>query len=150
MHIDLSPEQRALQHELREYFAALMTPERRAELTGGEAGGEAYRASMLEMGRDGWLGVGWPKEYGGQGRTPLEQYIFYDEANRAGVPLPLVTLNTVGPTLMLYGSRGAEGAVPPVHPRAASCTSPSATRSRARAPTSRRCAPAPCATATST
>ena len=104
MHIDLSPEQRSLQRELRDYFATLMTPERRKELTGGEAGGEPFRALVREMGRDGWLGVGWPKEYGGQGRTPLEQYIFYDEANRAGVPLPLVTLNTVGPTLMLYGS----------------------------------------------
>jgi len=104
MHIDLSPEQRALQAELREYFGALMTPERRAALTGGEAGGQAYREVVRQMGRDGWLGIGWPEEYGGQGRTALEQYLFFDEANRAGVPMPLVTLNTVGPTLRLYGS----------------------------------------------
>jgi alkylation response protein AidB-like acyl-CoA dehydrogenase len=103
VHIDLTPEQRALQRELRDYFERLMTPERRARLTGGEAGGPAYRDVVRQMGRDGWLGVGWPAEYGGQGRTPLEQYLFYDEANRAGVPLPLVTLNTVGPTLMRYG-----------------------------------------------
>jgi alkylation response protein AidB-like acyl-CoA dehydrogenase len=102
--IDLTPEQRDLQQELRSYFGRLMTPERRAGLTGGEAGGEAYRDLVRQMGVDGWLGVGWPVEYGGQGRTPLEQYLFYDEANRAGVPLPLVTLNTVGPTLMMYGS----------------------------------------------
>jgi 3-oxo-4-pregnene-20-carboxyl-CoA dehydrogenase beta subunit len=104
MHIDLSAEQRALQAELREYFAGLMTPERRAGLAGSEAGGEAYREIVRQMGRDGWLGIGWPKEYGGQGRSALEQYVFYDEANRAGVPMPLVTLNTVGPTLRLYGS----------------------------------------------
>ena len=104
MHIDLTPEQQDLQQELRDYFRRLMTPERRAELTGGESGGEAYRDLVRQMGVDGWLGVGWPVEYGGQGRTPLEQYLFYDEANRAGVPLPLVTLNTVGPTLMMYGS----------------------------------------------
>ena len=104
MHIDLTPEQQSLQAELRRYFAALMTPERRAGLTGGEAGGEAYRDVVRQMGQDGWLGVGWPTEYGGQGRTPMEQYLFYDEANRAGVPLPLVTLNTVGPTLMRFGS----------------------------------------------
>jgi hypothetical protein len=104
VHIDLTPEQRALQQELREYFEALMTPERRAELKGGEAGGKAYRDLVRQMGTDEKLGTGWPKEYGGQGRTPLEQYIFYDEANRAGVPLPLVTLNTVGPTIMIYGS----------------------------------------------
>ena len=104
MHIDLSPEQRSLQLELREYFAALMTPERRGSLTGGEAGGEGYRDIVRQMGSDGWLGVGWPTEYGGQGRTALEQYIFFDEANRAGVPMPLVTLNTVGPTLRMFGS----------------------------------------------
>jgi len=104
VHIDLTPEQRALQLELREYFAGLMTPERRVALRDSDAGGQAYRAVVRQMGQDGWLGVGWPKEYGGQGRTALEQYIFYDEANRAGCPMPLVTLNTVGPTLRLYGS----------------------------------------------
>ena len=104
MHIDLTPRQRALQHELRAYFEALMTPERRAALRGGEAGGAAYRAVVRQLGADGKLGLGWPEEYGGQGFTALEQYLFYDEANRAGVPLPLVTLNTVGPTLMRFGS----------------------------------------------
>jgi alkylation response protein AidB-like acyl-CoA dehydrogenase len=104
VHIDLTPEQRALQLELRTYFESLMTPERRAALRGGEAGGPAYREVVRQMGRDGKLGLGWPKEYGGQGFTALEQYLFFDEANRAGAPLPLVTLNTVGPTLMRFGS----------------------------------------------
>jgi alkylation response protein AidB-like acyl-CoA dehydrogenase len=102
--IELDPEQQQLRTELRRYFEGLMTPERRAALTGGEAGGEAYRDVVRQMGRDGWLGIGWPAEWGGQGRTPIEQYVFYDEANRAGAPLPLVTLNTVGPTLMRFGS----------------------------------------------
>jgi 3-oxocholest-4-en-26-oyl-CoA dehydrogenase alpha subunit len=102
--IELSSEQRALQQELRDYFDALMTPTRRASLRSNEAGGEAYRDVIRQMGRDGKLGLGWPKEYGGQGYTALEQYLFYDEANRAGVPLPLVTLNTVGPTLQRFGS----------------------------------------------
>ncbi len=104
MRIELDPEQQQLRAELRRYFEDLMTPERRAALTGGEAGGDAYREVVRQMGRDGWLGIGWPAEWGGQGRTPIEQYVFYDEANRAGAPLPLVTLNTVGPTLMRFGS----------------------------------------------
>jgi len=104
VHIDLSQDERALQLQMREYFEGLMTPERRASLTGGEAGGEGYRNIVRQMGKDGWLGVGWPKEFGGQGRTALEQYLFFDEANRAGVPMPLVTLNTVGPTLRTFGS----------------------------------------------
>ena len=81
-----------------------MTPARRAALHGPEAEGDAYRDLVRQMGTDGWLGVGWPTEYGGQGRTPVEQFVFYDEAQRAGVPMPLVTLNTVGPTLMRFGS----------------------------------------------
>ncbi len=105
MELELSPDQQALQRELRGYFEGLMTSERRDRLgTGAEAFGPAYRDVVRQMGRDGWLGVGWPKEYGGQGRSPLEQYIFFDEAQRAGVPVPLVTLNTVGPTLMRFGN----------------------------------------------
>jgi len=104
VHVDLTPDQRALQLEIRGYFEQLMTPERRAALAGSEAGGPAYRELVRQMGRDGWLGIGWPTEFGGQGRSPLEQYLLYDEANAAGVPMPLVTLNTVGPTLMAFGS----------------------------------------------
>ena len=56
------------------------------------------------MGADGWLGIGWPKEYGGQGRPATDQFIFFDEVQRAGAPFPFVTLNTVGPTIMRFGS----------------------------------------------
>ncbi len=56
------------------------------------------------MGSDGWLGVGWPKEFGGQGRPATDQFIFFDEVQRAAAPFPFVTLNTVGPTLMAFGS----------------------------------------------
>ncbi len=104
MHINLTTTQQELKDELSAYFGALMTDERRESIKGGEAGGEGFRSLVRQIGTDGWLGVGWPKEYGGHGRTPLEQYIFFDEANRAGVPLPLVTLNTVGPTLMAFGT----------------------------------------------
>jgi alkylation response protein AidB-like acyl-CoA dehydrogenase len=103
MYIDYTPEQKALRDELRVYFDKLMTPERRAGLKGME-GGETYREVILEMGRDGWLGVGWPKEYGGQDRTAVEQFIFIDEVRRAGAPFPFVTLSTVGPALMALGS----------------------------------------------
>jgi alkylation response protein AidB-like acyl-CoA dehydrogenase len=105
MYIDLTPELRALRDELRTYFAKLMTPELVAELTsGGEGGGPQFRRAMKKMGRDGWLGIGWPKEYGGMDRTPLEQFLFADEVQRAGFPLPFLTLNTIGPTLMHYGT----------------------------------------------
>jgi 3-oxocholest-4-en-26-oyl-CoA dehydrogenase alpha subunit len=106
VHLAYTPEQDALRRELRDYFATLMTPERRAGLdTGGEYGdGEAYKDIVAQMGRDGWLSIGWPKEYGGQDRPMIDQLIFTDEAAVAGVPVPFLTLNTIAPTLMRYGS----------------------------------------------
>jgi alkylation response protein AidB-like acyl-CoA dehydrogenase len=104
MHIDFSDEEKALRLELRNYFAALMTPEVEEEVATSEGGGPLYTRALKRMGADGWLGIGWPKQYGGQGRSALEQFIFFDEVQRAGFPIPLLTLNTVGPTLMKYGS----------------------------------------------
>ena len=103
MFIDLTPGQLALRGELRDYFAGLMTQAERAELLT-ERHGAVYRDVVRRMGRDGWLGVGWPVRYGGRGFGPVEQQIFADEAARADVPLPAVTLQTVGPTLHEHGT----------------------------------------------
>jgi 3-oxo-4-pregnene-20-carboxyl-CoA dehydrogenase beta subunit len=103
MFIDLTPEQVALRDELRAYFGKLMTDAERAELVT-DRHGAAYRALVRRMGKDGWLGVGWPREFGGRGFGQLEQQIFVNEAVRADVPLPSVTLQTVGPTLMEHGT----------------------------------------------
>lgn len=103
MFVDLTDEQRALRIKVRDYFTNLMTPELRNELRGSE-GGDQFRKIVRQMGQDGWLAVGWPKEYGGQGYGPTEQLIFFEEANIAGAPLPFVTISTVGPALMSYGT----------------------------------------------
>ncbi|WP_378736515.1 acyl-CoA dehydrogenase family protein [Nocardia brasiliensis] len=103
MFIDLTTEQRRLRDELRSYFADLVTPDEEAAMAVNRHG-DAYREVVRRMGRDGWLGVGWPKQYGGQGFGPVEQQIFFNEAVRADVPLPLVTLLTVGPTLQQFGT----------------------------------------------
>jgi len=102
--IDLTPEQLALRDELRAYFAGLMSAPERAELRT-DRHGAVYHDVVRRMGSDGWLGVGWPAEYGGRGFGQVEQQIFADEALRADVPLPSVTLQTVGPTLFEYGTR---------------------------------------------
>lgn len=103
MWIDLTAEQHALRLKVRDYFKALMTPELKARMRGAE-GGDEYRALIRQMGRDGWLAIGWPKEYGGQGLSATEQLIFFEEANIAGAPLPFVTISTVGPALMEHGT----------------------------------------------
>jgi len=107
MQISYTPEQEQLRQELREYFADLMTPDRRASLAhnDGEYGdGAAYKDVVRQLGRDGWLAIGWPAEYGGQNRSTLDQLIFTDEAAIAGVPVPFLTINTVGPTIMRFGT----------------------------------------------
>ncbi|BCO65952.1 acyl-CoA dehydrogenase [Mycobacterium intracellulare] len=108
MRISYTPEQEELRRELRSYFTNLMTPERREALTssgGGEVGtGTAYRDTVAQMGKDGWLTLNWPKEYGGQNRSPMDSLIFTDEAAIAGVPVPFLTINSVAPTIMAFGT----------------------------------------------
>ncbi|MBM4483884.1 acyl-CoA dehydrogenase family protein [Prescottella equi] len=99
-----SPEQLALRKELRAYFAALLPEEKRRKAGEEGVGGQYFREVVKLLGQDGWLGIGWPKEYGGQGRSIEEQFVFFDEVQRAGLPFPFVTVNTVGPTLMKYGT----------------------------------------------
>lgn len=103
MFIDLTPEQRQLQAEMRQYFSTLVSPEE-AKAMETDRHNEAYRAIIKRMGSDGKLGVGWLKEFGGLGYGPVEQSIFVNEAARADIPLPAVTLQTVGPTLQVYGN----------------------------------------------
>jgi alkylation response protein AidB-like acyl-CoA dehydrogenase len=104
MFLEESPEQQQLRAELRKYYAELLTDEVRAGLVEGGEGGEAWSHVVRSVGRDGWLGIGWPKEFGGQGRPATDQFIFFDETRRAGAPFPFVTINTVGPTIMRYGT----------------------------------------------
>jgi 3-oxocholest-4-en-26-oyl-CoA dehydrogenase alpha subunit len=104
MHMALTEAQAALRDELRTYFAELLPPDVRAELGGEGDNPELWRALVRRMGADGWLGLGWPTEYGGGGAGPFEQLILFTEVQRAGAPFPFVTVNTVGPTLMTFGT----------------------------------------------
>ena len=104
MYLDYTPEQYELRDQLRSYFAGLLTPAVREAMASEGHNGPTSLEVRQKMGADGWLGVGWPKEYGGQGRSVLEQFVFFDEATRAGAPVPMIALNTVGPTIMKHGT----------------------------------------------
>ena len=86
------------------------------EVEGAGSDESTYIRYIRRMGEDRWLGLGWPKEYGGQARGPIDQMIFVEESHWAGVPLPLLTLNSVGPTLMALGTRRAEATPAPGDP----------------------------------
>jgi alkylation response protein AidB-like acyl-CoA dehydrogenase len=105
MYLAETPDQQALRKELREYFAAMLTPEVRAELGESGEGKPIFRELIRQMGADGWLGLGWPVEFGGQGRPATDQFIMFDEIQRAHAPFPFVTVNTVGPAIMAHGTQ---------------------------------------------
>ena len=104
MYIGYDDEQEALRQELRAYSDELLTPEIKADLAREHGIGPRTREIVRQMGKDGWLGIGWPKEYGGQGRSEIEQFVFFDESMRARAPVPMLTVNTVGPTIMNHGN----------------------------------------------
>jgi alkylation response protein AidB-like acyl-CoA dehydrogenase len=104
VYLDYTPAQHELRDQLRAYFAALLTPAVKDAIATEGHNGPTSLEVRQKMGADGWLGIGWPREYGGQGRSVLEQFVFFDEATRAQAPVPMIALNTVGPTLMRHGS----------------------------------------------
>ena len=104
MYLAETPEQETLRKELREYFAKLLPQAVRDRIGDSGEGNPEFRRLVRQLGADGWLGLGWPKEFGGQGRPATDQFILFDEVQRAHAPFPFVTINTVGPTIMAYGT----------------------------------------------
>ena len=104
MHLAETHDQQTLRKELRSYFAEMLTPEVRAELGTAGEGSPEFRRLIRQLGADGWLGLSWPVEYGGSGRPATDQFIMFDEIQRAHAPFPFVTVNTVGPAIMALGT----------------------------------------------
>jgi alkylation response protein AidB-like acyl-CoA dehydrogenase len=104
MHLAYTPEQEALRQELRDYFATIVTPEVEDEMSRGEMGGPHCLEAVRQMGRDNWLAVSWPAEYGGRDLSLMEQFIFFEEAHRVDAPVPFLTVNTVGQTILQFGT----------------------------------------------
>ncbi len=116
MDVNFTPEQQALRRELAAYMQRLMTVELRAEIDqpyGVEGGGPIWREALRKMGRDGWIGLGWPKEWGGRGYGPIEQYIFIEEVTCAGMPFPYLTPESVGPAIAEFAGQDIRDEVLP-------------------------------------
>jgi len=151
MHLAETPAQSQMRTRLRAYFAEIMTDEVRHAFRNhyyDASANDTYRAVVRRLGQDGWLGIGWPREIGGQGLSMVEQAIFGDEATAAGVPLPLLTINSVGPAIAAHGTEVQKRTMVPAI--LAGCTSRSATQSLKPARTLPPFAPVPYATATTT
>ena len=111
MKIELTKNQQKLKDELKEYFSALLNKELLSEMSDPqffEGGGPEFKKALKIMGQDGWIGLSWPKEFGGKEFTPIEQYIFVEEIMRTGFPFPFLTTESVGPMIAQYGSDWAK------------------------------------------
>jgi hypothetical protein len=119
MDFSLTPEQEKFGNEFKEYLNEHLSHEMKGEseifinmkkqndpgvFGRGEYGGPKSKEFIKRLGADGWLGVGWPKKYGGQGRTSMEQNIFFEIVYEKRPPFPLLTINAVAPTIMKYGT----------------------------------------------
>ena len=105
MYLEFTEEQETLRKQLRAYFEEILDEEGRDfQPAKTEEGRARYRRIMRRLGRDKWLGIGWPTEYGGMERSAIDQYIFYDEAERCGIAVPYISTAMVGPALMEHGS----------------------------------------------
>ena len=71
MRIGYTEEQEALRQELRRYYAEMLTPDVEADLATSSGIGPTVRRLVRQMAADGWLGIGWPTQYGGQGRAAM-------------------------------------------------------------------------------
>ena len=111
MKIELTKNQQKLKDELKEYFSTLLNNELLSEMSDPqffEGGGPEFKKALKIMGQDGWIGLSWPKEFGGKEFTPIEQYIFVEEIMRTGFPFPFLTTESVGPMIAQYGSDWAK------------------------------------------
>ena len=107
MKISYTAEQQALKEKVSAYMLEIMTPdllEEKKHPQYFEGGGPVFKEKMLKMGREGWLGLGWPEALGGKAIGPLEQHIFTEEVMAAGFAYPFLTVDTIGPMLAQHGS----------------------------------------------
>lgn len=100
-HLEFLGELRAYLDALDPDLVAATRAEHIADAMQPRANGRRF---LARLGADGWLGVSWPAEYGGQGRGPVEQWLFAEELCDRRLPNGLLTLNAIGPTLMAVGT----------------------------------------------
>jgi alkylation response protein AidB-like acyl-CoA dehydrogenase len=109
--LSVSAEDAAFRTEAREWLTDRLTGEF-ANVRG--RGGPGDEHALFEercaweraLGDAGWIGIGWPREYGGRGLSLIQQVIFYEEYARAQGPgrIGIVGEGLLGPTLVHFGS----------------------------------------------
>ena len=111
--ISMGPAANAFRKEARDWLAKHWTPEKHAAHLRKPFKERGYDNEFSKlMGRDGWIGVGWPREFGGQGRSAIEQIAFITELANSGAPAHAhsTSESIVAQVLFLHGISHAETA----------------------------------------
>ena len=118
--VELPPAAKALRQEVRAFL-----DENRASLGNRRDYDQAFSRKMAER---GWIGMTWPKQYGGHERTAFERYVMIEEMLAAGAPVGFhwTADRQSGPNILRYGTDEQKDYFLPAHRRAANCRSASA------------------------
>jgi alkylation response protein AidB-like acyl-CoA dehydrogenase len=117
MEYRFSPEEEAFRHEVRAFLRRELPPGYIGPATlGDEEDAALHRRMQRLLAQRGWLTIGWPREYGGQGASPILQTIFTEEVAYHRSPgVDTAGVKMLGPTLMLWGSEEQKRAfLPPI------------------------------------
>ena len=104
MDFRLTPQDEAFREELSRFLDRELTPDIRQEFEERGLPGRRYYRFMQKVGERGWLGLTWPREYGGLAVPPIHKFLLVEELAKRGVEYRHVAESIVGPTLILYGT----------------------------------------------
>jgi alkylation response protein AidB-like acyl-CoA dehydrogenase len=113
MDFKYSDEAEAFRSEFRTWLQANLPPRSERREEGGEFGGGGDDTSWRyhldwhkKMHAGGWVGVSWPREYGGRGASLEQQVVYGEEVARAHAPalVNMLGISLVGPTLIHWGT----------------------------------------------
>ena len=106
MEFSFTPEQDRLRLEVREFLQKEVTEDSRLDFRFDRPYSPDTWKVLRGLGERGWLCPAWPRELGGIGASPLDNYVIQDEISYAFAPAPFAVISAmvVGPTLLLHGS----------------------------------------------
>ena len=107
MDFELSDAERAFEAELERFLQEHQSPEvmdRHPEQLSQTVDTPPKRAFMRALGERGWLGMSWPREYGGAERPGIYDFVLTEALSRYGAPQPGKGVGIVGKTLIRHGS----------------------------------------------
>ncbi len=107
MDFDLGPDELKFKDEVQNFLEGVASPEifdPQGEQLSQTVDTPAKRRFIQQLGENGWLGMSWPKEYGGQARSGIYDFILCEMLARFGAPQPGKSVGKVGKTLIRHGS----------------------------------------------